>query len=583
MGIRERLSGNEAVAYAMKQINPDVMGAYPITPSTEIPQYFSTYVDNGEVDTLFIAVESEHSAMSTCIGAEAAGCRAISATSSCGLCYMTEMLYVAASDRLPITLAVSCRALSGPININNDHSDAMGVRDAGWLMLFAETNQEAYDNYLQAMRIAEAVSLPIMVCQDGFITSHAIENIELVETEKVKEFVGEYKPAHALLKPGEPMAVGAYATPVYYMEAKRQQAQAMMDAKDVIRKVGKEFGEMTGRTYGLIETYMMDDAEEAIVIIGSSAGTAKEAINELRAQGKKVGQIKVRSFRPFPSEDICEALKNVKAFAVMDKDDSFNAHCGPMFAEVTASLYAAGISGPKGINYIYGLGGRDVRVESIQHVFAELEKIADICCRNGVLVVADEIHCELTYPGHPYTPFASLSEEALRHSVTCISPSKAFNLAGIQIANIVAADEEVRRKIDKAININEVCDVNSFAVDALEAAYNGGEDWLEELKLYLYGNYETVRDMLGERLPQLRVLPLEGTYLVWIDCSALGLSSAEIVRLLEEEGRVLVNGGEMYGESEGCFIRLNIACPRKLLLEGVERICRTLGGRVSGT
>ena len=247
---------------------------------------------------------------------------------------------------------------------------------AGWLMLFAETNQEAYDNYLQAMRIAEAVSLPIMVCQDGFITSHAIENIELVETEKVKEFVGEYKPAHALLKPGEPMAVGAYATPVYYMEAKRQQAQAMLDAKDVIRKVGKEFGEMTGRTYGLIETYMMDDAEEAIVIIGSSAGTAKEAINELRAQGKKVGQIKVRSFRPFPSEDICEALKNVKAFAVMDKDDSFNAHCGPMFAEVTASLYAAGISGPKGINYIYGLGGRDVRVESIQHVFAELEKIA---------------------------------------------------------------------------------------------------------------------------------------------------------------------------------------------------------------
>ena len=376
MGIRERLSGNEAVAYAMKQINPDVMGAYPITPSTEIPQYFSAYVDNGEVDTEFIAVESEHSAMSTCIGAEAAGCRAISATSSCGLCYMTEMLYVAASDRLPITLAVSCRALSGPININNDHSDAMGVRDAGWLMLCAETNQEAYDNYLQAMRIAEAVSLPIMICQDGFITSHAIENIELVETEKVKAFVGEYKPQHFLLNKDEPMAVGAYATPVYYMEAKRQQAQAMMDAKDVIRKVGAEFGEMTGRSYGLIEKFMMDDAEEAIVIIGSSAGTAKEAIRELRAQGKKVGLIKIRSFRPFPAEDICEALKNVKAFAVMDKDDSFNAHCGPMFAEVSASLYAAGVSGPKGINYIYGLGGRDVRVESIQHVFAELEKIA---------------------------------------------------------------------------------------------------------------------------------------------------------------------------------------------------------------
>jgi len=375
MGIRERLSGNEAIAYAMKQINPDVMGAFPITPSTEIPQYFSTYVDNGEVDTEFIAVESEHSAMSTCIGAQAAGCRAVSATSSCGLCYMTEMLYVAASDRLPITLAVSCRALSGPININNDHSDAMGVRDTGWLMLFAETNQEAYDNYLQAMRIGEAVDLPIMICQDGFITSHAIENIELVETDKVKEFVGEYKPSEYLLNKNNPMAVGAYATPAYYMEAKRLQAQAMMDAKEVIKKVGKEFGEMTGREYGLIEKYMMDDAETAIVIIGSSAGTAKEAINELRAKGEKVGLIKVRSFRPFPKEDIVEALRNVKAFAVMDKADCQSALCGPMFADVAAALYTSDIR-PLGVNFIYGLGGRDVRVESIQKVFAELANIA---------------------------------------------------------------------------------------------------------------------------------------------------------------------------------------------------------------
>ena len=229
MGIRERLSGNEAVAYAMKQINPDVMGAYPITPSTEIPQYFSTYVDNGEVDTLFIAVESEHSAMSTCIGAEAAGCRAISATSSCGLCYMTEMMYVAASCRLPITLACVNRALSGPININNDHSDAMGVRDAGWLMLFAETNQEAYDNYLQAMRIAEAVSLPIMVCQDGFITSHALENIVLLDTDSVKQFVGEYHPEHYLLKEANPLAVGPYDLGCHYMEHKVQQAEAQFN------------------------------------------------------------------------------------------------------------------------------------------------------------------------------------------------------------------------------------------------------------------------------------------------------------------------------------------------------------------
>ena len=375
MGIRERLSGNEAIAYAMKQINPDVMGAFPITPSTEIPQYFSTYVDNGEVDTEFIAVESEHSAMSTCIGAQAAGARAISATSSCGLIYMAEMLYVAASDRLPITLAVSCRALSGPININNDHSDIMSVRDAGWIMLYAETNQEAYDNYLMAMRIGEAVQLPIMICQDGFITSHAIENIELVETDKVKAFVGEYNPDHYLLKKGEPMAVGAYATPVYYIEAKRQQAQAMMDAKDVINKVSAEFAEMTGRSYGLIEKFMMEDAEEAIVIIGSSAGTAKQAVLDLRAQGKKVGLIKIRAIRPFPAEEIAQALKNVKTFAVMDKADSFNGHCGPMGAEVAAAMYANNITAPKMVNYIYGLGGRDVRVESIGRVFAELEKI----------------------------------------------------------------------------------------------------------------------------------------------------------------------------------------------------------------
>lgn len=375
MGIRERLSGNEAIAYAMKQINPDVMGAFPITPSTEIPQYFSTYVDNGEVDTEFIAVESEHSAMSTCIGAQAAGARAISATSSCGLIYMAEMLYVAASDRLPITLAVSCRALSGPININNDHSDIMSVRDAGWIMLYAETNQEAYDNYLMAMRVGEAVQLPIMICQDGFITSHAIENIELVETDKVKAFVGEYNPEHYLLKKGEPMAVGAYATPVYYIEAKRQQAQAMMDAKDVIKKVSAEFAEMTGRSYGLIEEFMMEDADEAIVIIGSSAGTAKEAVRQLRQQGKKVGLIKIRSIRPFPAEEIAQALKNVKSFAVMDKADSFNGHCGPMGSEVATAMYANKITEPKMINYIYGLGGRDVRVESIQKVFAELEQI----------------------------------------------------------------------------------------------------------------------------------------------------------------------------------------------------------------
>ena len=378
MNYNERLSGNEAIAFAMKQIDPDVMAAFPITPSTEIPQYFAQYVANGEVNTEFVPVESEHSSLSACIGAEAAGARAVTATSSAGLALMYEMMYVAASSRLPITLACVNRALSGPININNDHSDSMGIRDAGWIQLYAENNQEAYDNFLQAMPIGEdpSVRLPVMVCQDGFITSHALENIVLLDTDSVKAFVGEYRPEHYLLKAENPLAVGAYDLGCHYMEHKVQQAEAMKAAKARILEVAARFEALTGRKYGLFEAYCMEDAEVALVLIGSSAGTAKEAINELRAQGKKVGQIKVRSFRPFPSEDICEALKNVKAFAVMDKDDSFNAHCGPMFAEVTASLYAAGISGPKGINYIYGLGGRDVRVESIQHVFAELEKIA---------------------------------------------------------------------------------------------------------------------------------------------------------------------------------------------------------------
>lgn len=251
----------------------------------------------------------------------------------------------------------------------------MSVRDSGWLMLFAETNQEVYDNYLQAMRIGEAVGLPIMICQDGFITSHAIENIELVETDAVKKFVGEYKPQHYLLNPKEPMTVGCYATPAYYLEAKRQQAQAMIDAKGVIREVAADFEKMTGRKYGLIEKFMMDDAEEALIIIGSSAGTAKEAVKRLRANGRKVGLIKIRSFRPFPTEDIAEALKNVKSFAAMDKSDSFNGHCGPIYAETCSALYAAGVSAPKGISYIYGLGGRDVKVDSIERVFADLEKI----------------------------------------------------------------------------------------------------------------------------------------------------------------------------------------------------------------
>ena len=376
MSIRDRLSGNEAVAYAMKQINPDVMGAFPITPSTEIPQYFAQYVANGEVDTEYVTVESEHSSMSTCIGASAAGARAVTATSSCGLALMWELLYVASSSRLTVTLALVCRALTGPININNDHSDAMGARDAGWIQIFAENNQEAYDNYIQAMPISENpdVRLPIMVCQDGFITSHAVENIELETDEMVKNFVGEYNPENYLLKHENPLAVGPYGVSPYYMEAKMGQVQAMKNAKKVILEVGKKFGDETGRYYGFFESYKLEDADSAVVIIGSSAGTARATVDKLRAEGRKVGMLKVRVFRPFPFEEIAEALSGVKAVAVMDKAESFSAAGGPLFAETRSALYDLE-NRPKAINYVYGLGGRDFRVEDCEYIFDQLDEI----------------------------------------------------------------------------------------------------------------------------------------------------------------------------------------------------------------
>ena len=378
MARRDRLSGNEAVSYALKQINPDVFPAFPITPSTEIPQYFASYVANGEVDTEFIPVESEHSSMSAAVGASAAGARSLTATSSCGLALMWEELYVAASNRLPIALALVNRALSGPININCDHSDSMGARDSGWIQIYAENNQEAYDNMIQAFRIAEHkdVKLPIMICQDGFITSHAVENIELLEDQEVKDFVGEYEPENYLLNPECPTAVGPYSVTDFYMEAKRAQAEAMKNSKQVILDIAKEFGQMSGREYGLFEAYRLEDADYAVVMIGSAAGTTKDAIDKMREEGKKVGLLKVRVFRPFPAVEIAEALANVKAVAVMDRADSFSDHGGPLGAEVMAALFR-NRSQAYAVNYVYGLGGRDVRVEDMENVFNTLEQIAE--------------------------------------------------------------------------------------------------------------------------------------------------------------------------------------------------------------
>ena len=294
MAIKDRMSGNEAVSYAIRQINPDVMPAFPITPSTEIPQMVSAYIANGEMDTEFIPVESEHSSMSAAIGAEAAGARSLTATSSAGLALMWEELLLAASNRMPIVLALVNRTLSGPININCDHSDGMGARDTGWIQIYAENNQEAYDNFIQAYPIAEhqKVHLPVMICQDGFITSHAVENIELLEDHTVKTFVGEYEPEEYLLNPGKPMAVGPYSASSYVMEAKKNQETAMENAKEVILSVAKRFQEISGRSYGLFEQYRTEDAEYIMVLIGSAAGTAKQAADDLRARGKKVGVIK---------------------------------------------------------------------------------------------------------------------------------------------------------------------------------------------------------------------------------------------------------------------------------------------------
>ena len=361
----------------MKQINPDVVAAFPITPSTEIPQYFSTFVSNGTVDTEFVAVESEHSAMSACVGAEAAGARAMTATSANGLSYMWEMIYIASSLRLPIVMSLVNRAVSGPLNIHNDHSDAMGVRDAGWIMLFSENNQEAYDNLIMAHRIAENkdVLLPLMVCQDGFITSHSIENIELIEDDRVKEFVGTYKPEHYLLNDKEPIAVGPLDVQSYLFEHKYQQAEAMRNAKKVILEVAKDFEKMTGRKYSFFEEYRMEDAEIAVVCMNSTAGTTKTVVDELREKGIKAGMVKVRVFRPFPAEEIAEALGNLKAVAIMDKADSLNAMGGALYEDVISSMYTAKKQVPA-VSYVYGIGGRDTTSNNIHEVFDYLAQVA---------------------------------------------------------------------------------------------------------------------------------------------------------------------------------------------------------------
>ena len=377
MSTKNRMSGNEALGEAIRQINPDVMPAFPITPSTEIPQFVSNMIANGQIDTEFIPVESEHSAMSAAMGSEAAGARTLTATSSCGLALMWEVLYVAASSRLPLAMCVVNRGLTGPLNINAEHSDSMGARDSGWLQIYAENNQEVYDNMLMAYRIAEHedVHLPIMICQDGFITSHAVENIELENDEDIKKFVGSYNPEHYLLKQGEPMAMGPYANSPFCMEAKRAQVQAMMNAKQVILDVADEYSKISGRKYGLFEEYRMKDAKLAVVAIGSACGTIKDAVDNLRKNGIKAGMIKIRVFRPFPGEELAKALSRVSAVAIMDRAESYTGHGGPIGAELMAAMYR-NKNNTEAINVIYGLSGRDLTVSDVEKLYEQLADIA---------------------------------------------------------------------------------------------------------------------------------------------------------------------------------------------------------------
>ncbi len=367
------LTGDQAVATAMKQIDPDVVAVYPITPQTEIVMYFANYVANGQVSTEMIPVESEHSAMSACVGASAAGARTMTATSANGLALMWEIVYIAASLRLPIVMPVVNRALSGPINIHCDHSDTMGARDSGWIQIYCESGQEVYENTILAVRIAEHkdILLPIMICQDGFITSHAVEGIELLEDKLVKEFIGEYKPAHSLLDVENPVTYGPLDLQDYYFEHKRQQSESMKGVLKILPELFKEFEKTFGTKYDFIDTYKLEDAEVAIVALSSTAGTARGVIDELRAEGVKAGLLRPRVFRPFPREKIIQALKNVKVVGVLDRCESFSAEGGPLYTEIKAALYDSDIR-PLVTNYIYGLGGRDVFPEDIKKVYSDL-------------------------------------------------------------------------------------------------------------------------------------------------------------------------------------------------------------------
>lgn len=373
MAIIVAVTGNEAVANALRQINPDVSAAYPITPATDIMQRFTGFVSNGKVKTEMILVESEHSAMSGCIGASAGGGRVMTVTSSQGLALMWEMLFIASGLRLPIIMPIVNRALSAPLNIHGDHSDAMGARDSGWIQLWSENAQEAYDNTIQAFRIGEHmdIRLPVMVCLDGFIISHSIERLEYLDDNEVGNFVGDFTQLNPLLDMEHPVSYGPLILPDYYMEFRKAQDEVESKVSGVVLDVANDFEKISGRKYGLFEAYRLDDAEIGLVILNSAAGTSKDVIDEFRNRGIKAGLLKPRLYRPFPYKEVSEALKHLKAVCVLDRADAFGGSYGPLFMDISTSLYPYKDK-PILINKIYGLGGRDYLPDQAESVLNEL-------------------------------------------------------------------------------------------------------------------------------------------------------------------------------------------------------------------
>jgi pyruvate ferredoxin oxidoreductase alpha subunit len=367
------LTGSAAATEALRQLDIDVVSVYPITPQTLIVESFAKMKSDGQVATEVIQVESEHSALSACVGASAAGARTATATSSQGLALMNEILYVASGLRLPILMIVSARALSAPINIHGDHSDVMGARDAGWIQIFSENAQEVYDNTLIGMKLAEKVSLPLMSIMDGFNTSHCVENLEILEDDRIKKWVGKFTPEDSLLNFKNPVTYGPLVLQNGYFEFKIDQEKAMNEALAEYQKIAQEFTRLSGRKKTYFEEYKMKDAKEAVVLMGSAAGTAKEAVDNLRNRGQKVGLLKINLFRPFSHQKVAAALKNVKSIAVLDRSQSIGTF-PPLYMEVLNSLYLAGRQELKVRSYIYGLGGRDIFQKDIEKVFKELKK-----------------------------------------------------------------------------------------------------------------------------------------------------------------------------------------------------------------